>query len=139
MRAAQPSSPAGKAIKNVLAPRAGKTAPTQPTAKPTVKGPAAAEKRKMTAPQPTIKSAKNTITSRGLKLVAEEVGIDESELTPGIAFGDIGLDSLLSLNLVGRLREELDLEVEASLFADYPTVNDLTRFLSAHEDGSDDS
>ncbi len=70
-----------------------------------------------------------------MKLVAEETGLDASELTPGVVFEDIGLDSLLSLNLTGRFREELDLDVEQSLFVDCPTVKDLIKFLDANGDG----
>ena len=96
---------------------------------------AAANKPKTLAVPRIVKPASNSITSNAIKLIAEETGIDASELTPGVVFADIGLDSLLSLNLVGRLREELELEVEHSLFADYPTVKDLTKFLDAQGSG----
>jgi len=52
-----------------------------------------------------------------------------TELTPNAAFADFGVDSLLSLTISGRLREELDLDVESSLFNDCPTVKDLLVFL----------
>ena len=89
----------------------------------------------MIAVQRVAKPASNSIASKAIKLIAEETGVDASELTPGVAFADIGLDSLLSLNLVGRIHEELELEVEQSLFADYPTVKDLTSFLEANGNG----
>ena len=99
------------------------------------KGPAVFDKRRITAVQPVVKPPSNSITSRAMKLVAEETGLDASELTPGVAFNDIGLDSLLSLNLTGRFREELDLEVEQFLFVDCPTVKDLISFLDANGNG----
>ena len=86
--------------------------------------------------QPNVKSPSNSIASRAMKLVAEETGLDASELTPGIAFVDIGLDSLLSLNLTSRFREELDLDVEQTLFVDCPTVKDLISFLDTNVNGN---
>jgi naphtho-gamma-pyrone polyketide synthase len=62
--------------------------------------------------------------------VAEEVGLSASDLVPAASFSDFGVDSLLCLNIAGRFREELDLEVEPSLFSDCPTVKDLLAFLS---------
>lgn len=58
-----------------------------------------------------------------------------SELVPSAAFADFGVDSLLSLNISGRIREELDLEVESSLFNDCPTVKDLLAFLPGGSPG----
>lgn len=101
---------------------------------PTTQGPAVSNKRRKTAIQPVVKPPGNSITSKAMKLVAEETGLDASELTPGVVFEDIGLDSLLSLNLAGRFREELDLDVEQSLFVDCPTVKDLISFLDANGD-----
>lgn len=74
-------------------------------------------------------SNKLSIANRALTIVAEEVGLVVSDLIPSALFCDFGVDSLLSLNIAGRFREELDIEVEASLFSDCPTVKDLLAFL----------
>ena len=136
--AKHPQGPSPQTVKPMNS--AHKAIPSIPSALatmslPTVRGPAVADKRRKVAVQPMIKSPSNSITSRAMKLVAEETGLDPSELTPGIAFEDIGLDSLLSLNLTGRFREELDLDVGQSLFVDCPTVKDLTSFLDANGAG----
>ncbi|KAH5277151.1 non-reducing polyketide synthase elcA-like protein [Parastagonospora nodorum] len=61
-----------------------------------------------------------------LAILAEESGIDVSDLTGDTYFSDIGVDSLLSLVVVSRLRDEFDLDLpEQSLFIDYPTVASL--------------
>lgn len=76
-----------------------------------------------------LNSYKLSIANRALTIVAEEVGLSISDLVPTASFSDFGVDSLLSLNIAGRFREELELEVEASLFSDYPTVKEFLSFL----------
>lgn len=80
-------------------------------------------------------SPKLNTASRALAIVAEEVGLNVSDLAPSASFADFGVDSLLSLNIVNRFREELELEVESSLFADCPTVKDLLTFLPGSKGG----
>ena len=49
-------------------------------------------------------------------------------------FADFGVDSLLSLNLAGRFREELDLDVESSIFVDCPTVKAFIEHIGGNTD-----
>ncbi|KAH8432989.1 polyketide synthase alb1 [Aspergillus melleus] len=61
-----------------------------------------------------------------LGIISEESGMAVSELTDDCVFADIGIDSLLSLVIVSRFREELDLDIDVdSVFIDYPTVQEL--------------
>lgn len=53
-----------------------------------------------------------------------------NELAPESKFADFGVDSLLSLTIVGRFREELNKDFESSFFFDNPTVTDLMRCFS---------
>lgn len=98
--------------------------------------PVQVQKQGLTVVQ-SLKSNKFSISNRALAIVAEEVGLDVSELKPSSDFADFGVDSLLSLNIVGRFREELELEVESTLFADHPTVKDLLGFLPGGKDASE--
>jgi naphtho-gamma-pyrone polyketide synthase len=82
----------------------------------------------------TFTSPKLSVGNRALAIVAEEVGLNVSDLAPSANFADFGVDSLLSLNIASRFREELELEVESSLFADCPTVKDLLAFLPGGKD-----
>ena len=70
------------------------------------------------------------IVSKALAIVADEVGLSVDELAPESRFADFGVDSLLSLTIVGRFREELNKDFESSFFFDNPTVMDLMRFCS---------
>lgn len=61
-----------------------------------------------------------------LAIVSEESGVAVTDLTDDCVFSDIGLDSLLSLVIVSRFREELDLDIDLEdIFVDYPTVKHL--------------
>jgi iterative type I PKS product template protein len=79
------------------------------------------------APKPSSKSV--SITSQILMIIAEECGVDQSELADPNSFADLGVDSLMQLAISSRIREDLELEVSASLFIDYSTVGALKSFF----------
>ena len=76
-----------------------------------------------------------SITLRTLDIIAAEVGMPIGELADAIDFADIGVDSLMSLTITGRLREEVEIDVPSSLFTDHPTVGALKKYM-AHYDSS---
>ena len=83
-------------------------------------------------PQP-LQPDESDVATAVVKIIAEEVGLEKSEVVPSTRFTDLGVDSLLSLNIASRLREELGLDVDGSLFVDCPTVFDLVRSLNINE------
>jgi len=77
------------------------------------------------APLPQLQKGNKPLIDSFRGIMVDELGLELSELQDGTSFVDIGLDSLMSLSITGRLREELDLEtVPSSLFTDYPTVGE---------------
>lgn len=74
-----------------------------------------------------------TVTGRFLDVIVREIEMNISDLADDSAFADLGVDSLLSLTITGKIREELDIEVSSSLFAIYPTVADLKEFLLQYD------
>ncbi|GIZ46262.1 hypothetical protein CKM354_000939400 [Cercospora kikuchii] len=66
-----------------------------------------------------------------LQIISEESGIALQELTDDSEFTDIGVDSLSSMVIAGRLREDLDLDLDPdfALFATCPTVGSLRTFI----------
>lgn len=64
-----------------------------------------------------------------LQIICDEVGIDAGQFTEDTDFADLGVDSLMSLTILGVLRESLDMDVPASLFQDCPTVKSLRDYL----------
>ena len=74
-----------------------------------------------------------SVTIRTLDIIAGEVGMPRGELADAIDFADIGVDSLMSLSITGRIREELEIDVPSSLFTDHQTVGALKRFMGRYD------
>lgn len=83
-----------------------------------------------------VKLPSNDIISQVMAIVSDEAHIDPSELKPDTEFTDFGIDSLLSLTILGRLRDEVGLDLPSMLFADYPTVEKLQNFIGVDQSPS---
>ena len=83
----------------------------------------------MSNPSPS--SADNEKVAAALAIVAEESGLAIDDLTDDSVFIEVGIDSLGSMVISSRFREELglDLDSQFSIFTDFPTVKDLKTFL----------
>ncbi|KAL7941478.1 putative conidial pigment polyketide synthase PksP/Alb1 [Trichoderma barbatum] len=73
------------------------------------------------------------------KIVSEEIGIPLASVQDDLVFTDYGVDSLLSLNISGRLREELELDVASSVFETCATLADFAAHLGLNTSSSDES
>ncbi|KAJ5725588.1 uncharacterized protein N7483_006945 [Penicillium malachiteum] len=69
-------------------------------------------------------------SARVLDIVLNECSIELEELDDSSAFESLGLDSLLSLAILAKLREDLGLDLPSSFFIDNPTFGHLKRFLA---------
>ncbi|CBX98440.1 polyketide synthase [Plenodomus lingam] len=84
----------------------------------------------------TVKVVANTgVTSKVMKIVAEEIDVDMSELVEDAAFENLGVDSLLSLTISARFREELEMDIPSSLFTDCTTVGELKKHFAQYDGG----
>lgn len=90
-------------------------------------------KKKSTPKATAPRQSGPTITSQVLGIIASEVGVPATELADAIDFAEMGVDSLMSLSICGRIREELDIDVSASLFVDNPTVGVLKAHLRQYD------
>lgn len=83
---------------------------------------------------PTTKDDSFTVKvdfQRALQIVSEETGVATDDLTDDTNFAESGVDSLLSLVIASRFRDELELDIgHESLFLDFPTVADLKQSLA---------
>ncbi|KAI9648859.1 hypothetical protein NHQ30_003500 [Ciborinia camelliae] len=70
------------------------------------------------------------IVTKVMAIISQEAGLDTVALDPDNEFADFGIDSLLSLTISGRIQEELGLEIQSTMFAQYSTVRELTNFLN---------
>ncbi|PLB48450.1 conidial pigment polyketide synthase PksP/Alb1 [Aspergillus steynii IBT 23096] len=95
---------------------------------------------------PALSATENVATSlydsaafdAALGIISEESGLALSDLTDDCVFADIGIDSLLSLVIVSRFREELELDMEMdSIHTEYPTVKDLKALFKSGRSGSE--
>lgn len=71
-----------------------------------------------------------------MAIISQEAGLDLGVLEQDSEFADYGIDSLLSLTISGRLREELGLDLPSTMFADYPSPKDLAKYLNGDENRS---
>ena len=75
-----------------------------------------------------------------LATISEVTGVAQEDLTDEVIFADIGVDSLMSLMLTTRLREELDLEIEHDTFwARFRSLGDLREWLCECSDDTETS
>ncbi|CAJ0552555.1 Ff.00g006330.m01.CDS01 [Fusarium sp. VM40] len=70
-----------------------------------------------------------SIFEQALEIICREIGVDRSKLSEDSEFANYGVDSLMSLTILGNFRESLNMDVQ-SLFDDYPSVKPLRQFLS---------
>ncbi|KAJ5749143.1 uncharacterized protein N7511_010839 [Penicillium nucicola] len=118
----KPSSVAKQASPPVPVKQApAKSAPSPPVRQATSK------------PKPVSQSSSN-VFNRILALISEEVGVGMSDLTPDAEFANLGVDSLLSLTITAKIRDEMGLDFPSSLFVDEPTVGELRALVANTEE-----
>ncbi|KAL8767433.1 MAG: hypothetical protein Q9194_005985 [Teloschistes cf. exilis] len=121
-------------LNTFLPPPGGAVSKPAPTAAPK----AALQNGKTEKPKPVQiqkqpRKTQEDTSDRALKVVAAEVGVPISELSDNVVFADIGVDSLMSLTISSRLREELNTEVSSDLFVDCPSVADFLKHFSQQD------
>jgi iterative type I PKS product template protein len=71
----------------------------------------------------------DSTAANAMALVAAEGGLELSDLPDDASFANLGVDSLMSLVIAEKFREQLGVTVNGSLFLEYPTVGDLRAWL----------
>lgn len=126
-----------KVLNMVLPPRgaAAASAKVAPAAVPSAVKAAPAKKKEIVTPGNIRKVNQKlaSVVTQVLEILAKEVGVTEDELADNIAFTDLGVDSLMSLTVSGRIREELDIDVHSHAFVDHPTIGTFKSFLAQFE------
>ncbi|KAJ4339575.1 hypothetical protein N0V95_007739 [Ascochyta clinopodiicola] len=74
----------------------------------------------------------DSVTSKAIALLAAEAQLDESDLSDDARFENLGVDSLMSLVIAEKLRKQLGVTVNGSLFLEYPTLGDLRAWLNEY-------
>jgi monodictyphenone polyketide synthase len=140
--AAAPVAPTSKPAEPAPKPAHEKATPTQKeTAATTIKdaGDSAHEqsgaKPDATASAPAAPAAAenpDSTASKAIALIATESALDISDLVDEASFASLGIDSLMSLVIAEKFREELGISVGGSLFLEYPTIGDLRAWLEEY-------
>jgi len=67
------------------------------------------------------------------KIIAEQLGVEESEVNPDSHFiDDLGADSLDTVELVMALEEEFGIEIPDEDAEKIQTVGDVSKYIDAH-------
>ena len=75
----------------------------------------------------------STIKERVMKLVCEQLGVKEEEVTPEASFvEDLGADSLDTVELVMALEEEFETEIPDDEAEKITTVEEAMDYVEAH-------
>ncbi|KAL4931573.1 type I polyketide synthase [Aspergillus undulatus] len=123
---AQPAAPAPAAVTPATPAPASTPAPAPvPTPAP---APVAAPTPTPTAPTAAA-AGSDSVAAKALVLISKEAALELSDLTDDASFANLGVDSLMSLVIAEKFREELGVTVTGSLFLEYPTIGDLRSWL----------
>jgi acyl carrier protein len=73
------------------------------------------------------------VEERLRKIVAEQLGVDETQIVPGASFAkDLNADSLDLVELIMSIEEEFDIEISDDDAEKMLTVDDALKYLAAH-------
>lgn len=70
------------------------------------------------------------IADKAMQLIADETAIDAADLVDEASFASLGVDSLMSLVIAEKFRDDLGVNVSGGLFLEYPTIGDLRGWLA---------
>ena len=74
--------------------------------------------------------SKDDIASKVKEITSEQLGVDETQITPEAKFvDDLGADSLDTVELVMALEEEFDLEISDEEAEKLTTVNRVVSYI----------
>lgn len=74
----------------------------------------------------------DSVAAKAIMLIEKEAALEDSDMTDDATFASLGIDSLMSLVIAEKFREELQVTVGGSLFLEYPTVGDLKSWLTEY-------
>jgi acyl carrier protein len=73
------------------------------------------------------------VEDRLRKIIAEQLGVDESQIVPGASFAkDLNADSLDLVELIMSIEEEFGIEISDDDAEKIQTVDDALKYLEAH-------
>ena len=78
-----------------------------------------------------------SVDERVKQIIVEQLGVDESEVTPNASFvDDLGADSLDTVELVMAFEEAFEIEIPDEDAEKIRTVKDAIDYINSHAKGS---
>lgn len=74
----------------------------------------------------------DSVTVKAIAIIASEAALELADFDDEASFADLGVDSLMSLVIAEKFRQELGVIIGGSLFLDYPTIGDLRSWLKEY-------
>ena len=65
--------------------------------------------------------------------IAQEIGCDPSDLETDTEFSSWGMDSLMAVSLAEQLAEALNVELDPTIFWEFPTIGKLSGWLEENK------
>ncbi|MCJ1400472.1 Atrochrysone carboxylic acid synthase Agnpks1 [Xylographa trunciseda] len=86
------------------------------------------------APEPIVNAVINsdTTAAKALQIIATEAALDLEDLIDDASVAGLGIDSLMSLVIAEKFREQLGIVVSGSLFLEFPLIKDLRTWLEEY-------
>lgn len=73
------------------------------------------------------------IKNKVIKIIVEQLGVDEKEITPEASFvNDLGADSLDIVELIMALEEEFDIEISDEEAEKIATVQEVVDYIKSY-------
>lgn len=77
--------------------------------------------------------ADTSVEEKVKQIIVDELGVDESEVTPNARFiDDLGADSLDTVELVMRFEEEFEIEIPDDAAEKITSVRDAIEYIEKH-------
>ncbi|KAL2148363.1 hypothetical protein VTH82DRAFT_2283 [Thermothelomyces myriococcoides] len=75
-----------------------------------------------------------SVVTAVMDILVRELGCSPDELADNVSFNDLGVDSLMSLTVTGKLREELSLDdIDSDVFLEHTTIGAFKQYLAKFE------
>ncbi|PCG96050.1 Acyl transferase/acyl hydrolase/lysophospholipase [Penicillium occitanis (nom. inval.)] len=123
------SLPSKPVVVATPAPTAVIAAPITPPPEPVAAIKPVAVVKPVAEVNPTVEVDSDSTAAKAMAIVATEGALELSDLPDDAVFANLGVDSLMSLVIAEKFRDQLGVTVNGSLFLEYPTVGDLKAWL----------
>ncbi|KAJ2893280.1 putative polyketide synthase protein [Zalerion maritima] len=125
-------------VMNMILPPVGGAAPAKAAApaksKATSKPASKPKSQKLTAASlASVNKRLVSVVGQIMDIIAKESGVTHDELCDNIEFANIGVDSLMALTICGRIREDLEVDIDSHAFIDYASIGEFKGFINKFE------